>query len=99
MPAIGWRLDGPVSSPTSTRPGARARDTGLDDARGIARVDASSSAKIAALAAAGLANKQIAAQLVLSVRTVDVHLQSTYTKLGISGRRDLREALARLIAR
>lgn len=51
--------------------------------------------EIATMAAAGLANKEIATQLVLSVRTVDAHLQSTYTKLGVSGRRDLREALPR----
>ncbi len=46
--------------------------------------------EIAALAASGLTSPQIAARLVLSVRTVDNHLQHAYTKLGITGRDELR---------
>lgn len=46
--------------------------------------------EIASLAAAGATSKEIAAQLFLSSRTVDNHLQSVYTKLGISGRQELR---------
>jgi DNA-binding CsgD family transcriptional regulator len=49
---------------------------------------------IATLAAGGESSKAIAARLVVSVRTVDNHLQNVYTKLGISGRRQLAEALA-----
>jgi DNA-binding CsgD family transcriptional regulator/tetratricopeptide (TPR) repeat protein len=45
--------------------------------------------EIAALAAAGATSKAIAAQLFLSSRTVDNHLQSVYTKLGVSGRQEL----------
>ncbi len=45
--------------------------------------------EIAALAAAGATSKEIAAQLFLSSRTVDNHLQSVYAKLGISGRQEL----------
>ena len=45
--------------------------------------------EIAALAAAGATSKEIAAQLFLSSRTVDNHLQSVYTKLGVSGRQEL----------
>ena len=37
--------------------------------------------------------KEIAARLFLSVRTVNNHLQSVYTKLGISGRSELARAL------
>jgi DNA-binding CsgD family transcriptional regulator len=44
-------------------------------------------------AAAGHSNKQIAAGLQLSVRTVESHLQRAYEKLGISRRRDLASAL------
>jgi DNA-binding CsgD family transcriptional regulator len=49
---------------------------------------------IAALAAAGESSKAIAERLVVSVRTVDNHLQNVYTKLGVSGRRQLADALA-----
>jgi DNA-binding CsgD family transcriptional regulator len=51
--------------------------------------------EIATLAAAGSTSKQIAAQLFLSSRTVDNHLQSVYTKLGITGRQALAEAFRR----
>ena len=44
-------------------------------------------------AAAGGSNKQIADHLHVSVRTVESHLQRAYEKLGISGRRELADAL------
>ncbi|MEV6332942.1 helix-turn-helix transcriptional regulator [Streptomyces sp. NPDC051909] len=50
--------------------------------------------EIALLAAAGTASKDIAVILHLSVRTVGNHIQHAYTKLGISTRRELRDALA-----
>ncbi|MEU9889024.1 AAA family ATPase [Sphaerisporangium sp. NPDC051011] len=46
------------------------------------------------LAAQGLSSREIAAEMVLSVRTVDNYLQRAYTKLGISRRGRLAEALA-----
>lgn len=49
--------------------------------------------EIASLAAAGVPSRQIAARLVLSVRTVDNHLQSAYLKLGVSSREDLARML------
>jgi DNA-binding NarL/FixJ family response regulator len=49
---------------------------------------------VARYASAGLNNQEIAARLVVSVRTVEAHLANTYTKLGIRGRTHLREALA-----
>src|SRR5260370_42189839 len=45
--------------------------------------------QIAALAAAGLSNRAIAAHLYISVRTVDNHLHHAYEKLGIAGRDEL----------
>ena len=49
--------------------------------------------EIAMLAAAGLASKDIAERLYLSVRTVNNHLQHAYTKLGVSSRSGLAQAL------
>ncbi len=46
------------------------------------------------LARLGLTSQEIASRLFLSIRTVDNHLQSSYGKLGISGRRDLLTAPA-----
>jgi DNA-binding CsgD family transcriptional regulator len=51
-------------------------------------------AHIARLAAQGLTNPEIGAALYISPRTVEWHLRKTFTKLGISTRRELRRALA-----
>jgi DNA-binding NarL/FixJ family response regulator len=48
---------------------------------------------VAVMAAAGRSNKDIAAELELSVRTVENHLQRTYEKLGISSRAELQSGL------
>ena len=45
--------------------------------------------EIAALAASGASNREIAAGLVVSVRTVENHLQHAYRKLGVDNRRQL----------
>jgi ATP/maltotriose-dependent transcriptional regulator MalT len=45
--------------------------------------------QVAALAAAGVGDKEIAERLELSVRTIHAHLRSVYAKLGISGRQQL----------
>jgi DNA-binding CsgD family transcriptional regulator len=51
--------------------------------------------EIVMLAAKGLASKEIADRLYLSARTVNNHLQNAYTKLGVSSRADLAQALER----
>jgi DNA-binding CsgD family transcriptional regulator/tetratricopeptide (TPR) repeat protein len=50
--------------------------------------------EVAALAARGLTNRDIASRLYLSPRTVENHLQRIYVKLGITTRAEVAEALA-----
>lgn len=49
--------------------------------------------EIAALAAEGASNAEVARRLVVSVRTIETHLAHAYAKLGVDGRADLLEAL------
>ena len=50
--------------------------------------------RVADLAAQGQTNREIAQELFVTPKTVEVHLTSVYRKLGISSRRELRAALA-----
>jgi DNA-binding CsgD family transcriptional regulator len=50
--------------------------------------------EVARMAAAGLSNADVAARMVLSVRTVETHLSRVYTKLGCAGRVELAALLA-----
>jgi DNA-binding CsgD family transcriptional regulator len=50
--------------------------------------------EVALLAANGLSSREIADRLVVSVRTVDNHLQRVYRKLGVSRRDELPKVLA-----
>ncbi|MFF4189589.1 LuxR C-terminal-related transcriptional regulator [Nonomuraea sp. NPDC001831] len=51
--------------------------------------------RIVRLAAAGVSNRDIAAQLFLSTRTVEYHLYRAYPKLGVNSRQDLRRKISR----
>ena len=52
--------------------------------------------EVAALAGTGLSDREIAARLVLSVRTVESHLASVYRKLGIASRLELAGMIERV---
>jgi len=49
--------------------------------------------EVAGMAAVGASSREIAARLVLSVRTVDNHLQNAYSKLGVTSRDELARVL------
>lgn len=51
-------------------------------------------AAVARLAAAGRTNREIAESLYVTIKTVETHLAAVYRKLAVSGREQLREALA-----
>jgi DNA-binding CsgD family transcriptional regulator len=51
--------------------------------------------QIVRLASAGLTNRQIGDRLFLSPRTVSSHLYRSYPKLGVAGRNQLRDVIAR----
>ncbi|HEY2577741.1 MAG TPA: helix-turn-helix transcriptional regulator [Streptosporangiaceae bacterium] len=53
-------------------------------------------AQIARLAGDGHTNTEIGVELFISPRTVEWHLRQMFTKLGISSRREFRDALADL---
>ncbi|HEX5015118.1 MAG TPA: AAA family ATPase [Candidatus Limnocylindrales bacterium] len=70
--------------------GARPRTTAL---RGVGSLTASER-RVAYLAAEGVSNRDIAQQLYVTPKTVEVHLGSVYRKLDIESRRELPRALA-----
>ncbi|MGX2992951.1 AAA family ATPase [Streptomyces sp. JNUCC 64] len=76
-----------------TARGARASD-GREPVRD--GVLSGSEAQVAALAAAGLSNREIAGRLFITVSTVEQHLTHTYRKLRVKGRADLPPSLRAL---
>jgi ATP/maltotriose-dependent transcriptional regulator MalT len=71
--------------PRGPRPSTRANAAGLT-AREV---------EVASLLAGGLTNTEIADRLVLSAKTVDHHVSSVLSKLGVSSRRDVGRAAVR----
>jgi DNA-binding CsgD family transcriptional regulator len=70
-------------------PGRRVTATGTTQPRLTAREQA-----VAALAANGLTNREIAAALVISVKTVEHHLGTVFAKLAVSNRTQLVNAIS-----
>jgi DNA-binding CsgD family transcriptional regulator len=66
----------------------RAPATGVDELTPSER-------RIAEMARSGLSNPEIAQELFLTVKTIEMHLTRTYRKLGIRGRAELAAALSR----
>lgn len=98
--AVAWTRHGhPRGAAAATRRAIRLADAcegaGTPALRSIdARARLTPAEREAAvLAAAGHSNKQIAGELVLSVRSIENRLQHVYDKLGISRRDELAEAL------
>ena len=52
--------------------------------------------RVAALVAEGLSNKQVASELVVSVKAVEAHLTRIYAKLGVHSRAELVRTLAKV---
>ncbi|GAB2452315.1 helix-turn-helix transcriptional regulator [Streptosporangium sandarakinum] len=68
-----------------------AQDQGPRPAEGVAAGLTPQELQIARLAAQGLSNRDIAAQLFLSHRTVGYHLYKAYPKLGVASRSELKD--------
>jgi predicted ATPase/DNA-binding CsgD family transcriptional regulator len=71
---------------------ALGQDAGNDPDRWLTRRER----EIADLVVSGASNKSIAEQLVISVRTVESHVENVMRKLDVSARRDVAKALDRL---
>jgi DNA-binding CsgD family transcriptional regulator/tetratricopeptide (TPR) repeat protein len=80
------RERGVTAVPRGPKPTTRANPAGLTDRQ----------VEILRLLADGRTNAEIAAKLVLSVRTVDHHVSAVLQKLGITSRREVAGAFARL---
>lgn len=66
---------------------ARGEDTGIDELT-------PQELQVALTVVAGMTNKEAAARLFLSTKTIEAHLHRTYRKLGISSRHELAPLLA-----
>ena len=92
------QLVGPAGGPVGGSPGLQSAGQPVGQPVGQPEVDAAATLtpqqlKIARLAAAGATNREVAAQLFLSPRTVDHHMRNIFLRLGIRSRFDLARLL------
>jgi DNA-binding CsgD family transcriptional regulator len=73
----------------ATAAGARPRRTALQGKDALTARER----QVAALAAEGLSNREIAETLVVTIKTVEFHLKHSYRKLGVASRKQLRGIL------
>lgn len=99
-PGAGSPAEDPVTpdrrTPVAARPAGAARSAGPDGSAGPVRADGPdwrrlprSEQRVVELVVRGLTNRQIAEELFLSKHTVDSHLKSAFTKLGVRSRVEL----------
>ena len=99
--AAAWRQEGEPRRATASERRSTTLAAACEGARTPGLVTSASARaaltprelEIARLAATGLGDKQIAARLYLSHRTVENKLHAVYAKLGVSGRSELASAL------
>ncbi|MFD0381463.1 LuxR C-terminal-related transcriptional regulator [Streptomyces stramineus] len=93
-PVDGERHPGPAAPPDRRTAHPRARDDRpLTTTSAPRRQLTAAERRVAVLAADGLPNRAIAAELFVTPRAVELHLTKTYRKLGIQGRPELAAAL------
>jgi non-specific serine/threonine protein kinase len=85
--AVNYTLANVVQSVTSSQPGSQ-----LEESSAELRLTGREK-QVAALAAQGLTNREIATSLGLSKRTVDNHLHRVFEKLGVQSRIEIAETL------
>ena len=71
--------------------GAKPRSTALSGVESLTP----SERRVAAMAAEGLGNREIAQALFVTLRTVEMHMSNAFRKLDVSSRTQLADALAR----
>lgn len=75
----------------TAHPGTRQTDGGAGDLRGLL---SPAELRVAVAVGTGATNKEVSAQLFISVKTVDYHLQNIYRKIGARSRTELAVLLA-----
>ncbi len=82
----------PLADRAAANFGRPAGDRGAGPAVGADALT-TSERRVAELAAGGVSNKEIAQSLFVTLRTVEMHLSNTYSKLEIRSRHELAAAL------